>query len=145
MARVFNCGRQAIWNGQAIPGTATLKARLLMSNTNAGSVADSAVSHVSDITSDTCDSVGYADATLASAALTRVDASTLVKLVANTIDWGSLPASTRTIVGVLIYVFITNDAGSIPLVYDTFASAKTLDGSDFQTPPDSTYGFGYIN
>ena len=70
--------------------------------------------------------------------------SSLVKLTANTIDWGALPASTRPVIGVLIYAFVTGDSASYPLYWDELATPKTLDGTDFQTAVDSTYGFGAI-
>ena len=144
-SRMFDAGRAAIWAGQAIPGTATLKARLCMSNSNCGTLAETTpINHVSDLTSDTCDAVGYTEQTLASAAATRVDASSLVKLTANTIDWGALPVSTRPVIGVLIYAFVTGDSASYPLFWEEFAAAKTLDGTDFLTPVDSTYGYGAI-
>jgi hypothetical protein len=142
---MFNAGRAAIWAGLAIPGTATIKARLCMSNANCATLAETTpINHVSGLTTDTCDAVGYTEQTLGTVAATRVDAGPLVKLTAAAIDWGSLPASTRQVIGVLVYVFVTNDAASFPLFWDEFATPKTLDGTDFQTTVDPTYGFGAI-
>ena len=124
MASVFyNEAKRAFAAGEIDWDTDDIRARLCMSNTNAGSVNDG-VTAVSGITSDTCDDSNYgADKELANEVVTKVDASDRAELEADDISWTGLAGdSSRNAVGVLIYKFVTNDAGSTPICYSEFAS-----------------------
>ena len=131
-SRNFNALKIGLFDGTIDLDNDDIRIALLMSNTNAGTVNDVSIVNLDDLTLDRCDSSGYSDAALANETVTKEDHPTNeAHFDADDVTFSALPASTRTIAGVLVYKFVTNDTDSIPLQWLEYATAKTLDGSDF--------------
>lgn len=125
----FNAGKK--WVLENDMAAADLRAALLMSNTTADTENDG-ISFVDDITTlDECDGAGYAREALANILASVDDANDRALLDADDLDYGAVGAATRQVVGVLIYVHVTNDADSVPLLWLEYATPKTMDGSNF--------------
>lgn len=139
-SQVFNIAKKGLFNGAIDLDTNTIKARLVMTNTTVDTEND-AKNFLSDFTTiDVCDSSGYTDKTLSTLTVTQDDTNDLAKWTADNLTWTSLATCTRQIQGVLIYKFVTNDAGSTPICFVQFSSNKTPDGSDFTVAWDSSNG-----
>lgn len=110
--------------------TATIKARLVMSNTTCDTQNVTALSGFTTI--DTYDGAGYADVTVTCGALVRVDASDLINFPATDITYTSLVAGTRTIAGILLYVDGVDDDARVPLGYLSEGSGENGSGADLQ-------------
>lgn len=133
--RVFDAGKVDML--EVAVESADLRAILCMSNSNAGSLTDTAIANVNDITLDELDGTGYAREALTTIAVNLDDANNRAEIDADDLAFGALGAGTRTVIGVLIYRHVTNDADSIPWSFHEYAVAKTMDGSDFTSEVDA--------
>ena len=102
--------------------TGDVRAALLMSNTTGDTDEDAAF--IADIgTLDEYDGASYARVALTGEAWAAVTATDRFKFSADPIVFATLGAGTRQCVGLLIFLFVTNDADSKPLMY--------IDGTGF--------------
>ena len=129
-------------------GTADLRVKVLMSNTNAGTLKDAV--NLAALTLDEYDGAGYTQLDLAAIMTTRVDASDRSQLDADDGSFGAtVAAGTRPIKALLIYVRVDGTAANDwPLVYDdtpvVFASGTyNGDGGPLSVAFDTT-GFLHI-
>lgn len=128
---VYNEFKRASAAGEIDLNADDIRARLVMSNTTCDTENDG-IAVLDDFTTiDVCDSAGYADGALDDEAVNKDDGNDRAEFDATDETWAALAACTRTVVGVLIYKFVTNDTDSVPIAYLEFAAAKTPDGSDF--------------
>lgn len=127
--RVFDAGKVDMLKVNA--ETADLRVALLMSNSTAGTVADTGISFVSNLTLDEFGGSGYARQVLANKSVNKDDANNRGELDADDVNFGVLGAGLRPVIDVLVYRHVTTDADSIPWSVHTFATAKTMDGSEF--------------
>ena len=140
---IYNRGAELIAKNDLDFESATIDAKLVMSNTTCDTEED--VLTLSGFTTiDECDGSGYVDKTLANAAITRDDANDRIKFDADNVTWSSLGAGTRTTVGILIYEDKGSDATSVPIAYVEFPSAETHTGDDFPVNWHSTNGIFYL-
>jgi len=131
---VYDIAKAGLFNGAIDLDTNTIKARLVMTNTTCDTENDKTT--VSGFTTiDVCDSSGYTDKTLST--LTVTNGGTTSKWTADNLTWTSLATCTRQVQGVMLYKFVTNDAGSTPIAFIQFSSNKTPDGSDFSVSWDT--------
>lgn len=104
----------------------------LMTNTTLDTVRD-AVDTFSDVTADEFDGANYSSGgnALDNQAVAVDDANDRAEFDSDNELRSSLGAGTRSIQGEALGKFNTNTAGSLPLHWIEYASAKTPDGSDF--------------
>ena len=135
MASVFYlAGMAGLADGSIDFDTDTIKARLCMTNTTCDT-ENTTISDLADFTTiDVCDSAGYSDKTLTNCAVNIDTGNVRIELDADDPTWSALAACTRDIQGVLIYLFDTDDANSIPIMFVDFTSDITPDGSDLTIP-----------
>jgi hypothetical protein len=117
--------------------SADLRAILCMSNTNADDVADTNIVFLSDLTLDEFDGSGYAREALANITVNKDDANNRAEVDCDDLTYGVLGAGTRTVLGVLIYRHVGADSANIPWSFHQYATAKTMDGSDFTSLIDA--------
>lgn len=131
---VYNSAKNAILT--AYLATLDARAKLLMSNTTAGTQNDGVV-NVADITTlDLCDATGYADQTLAGEAVATDDANDRAEYDATDIVFSGLGGdASRNYVGVLIidYVDGTN-ANDIVAFYIEFSAARDAAATSVTVP-----------
>lgn len=115
-----------------------IRARLLMTNTTADTQNNIAtLSAYSDI--DTFDGVGTTNNMAMSSFAGSVNSgSNRVELDAADIAWGALANGTRQIQGCLLFVFVTNDADSVPIVFVQFSSSINPAGGSVTIVWDAT-------
>ncbi len=102
--------------------TGDVRAALVMSNTTADTDEDA--EFIADIgTLDQYDGSGYARVALSAEAWAAVLATDRFKFSADPIVFATLGVGTRQCVGLLLYLHVTNDADSKPLIY--------IDGTGF--------------
>lgn len=77
------------------------------------------------------DGTGHARTALATKAVSRDDATDIIKMTADDVTMSSLSAGTYAVNGVLVYVHVTNDTDSYPLLYRKYAPQQTPTGADF--------------
>lgn len=131
-SRVFNCFIRANAAGEIDLNADDIRVALLMTNTNADTVAQSAVDFVDDITTlDEMDGSGYVRKALATEAVNRDDANNRAEFDADDVVWTALGAGTRAMQGALVFKFVTDDTASIPIAWIEFSSPVTADGTDF--------------
>lgn len=116
---------------------ATIKVALLMSNNTLATSGQEDLSNLGALTLDRCNSAGYADQVVASQVVNQDDSNNRAEFQFDPITWAALPSCTRSILGYLIYKFVTNDAGSTPIAYVTFSSPIVPNGSDVTITPDA--------
>ena len=96
--------------------TGDVRAALVMSNTTADTDQDAAT--ISAITGlDEYDGASYARVALTTEAWAAVTATDRFKFSADPIVFATLGVGTRQCVGLLLYLHVTNDADSKPLMY----------------------------
>lgn len=118
--------------------TADMRGILCMTNTTADTERDAAIEFVDDIgTLDECDGANYVRKALASEAVTIDDAEDEVEFDATDVTWTALGVGTRQWAGILWYQHVTNDADSMPVFWQEFASPVTGDGTDFTVQFDA--------
>lgn len=129
-SHVFNSFKVAVLEAW-LAAAASPRVALLMSNTTADTENDG-IDFVGDITTlDEFDGANYVRKTLASGTVAVDDANDRAGLDFADITWTALGAGTRSIVGILVYDHITNDAASPVGWWLEYSSPKTPDGSDF--------------
>jgi len=108
---------------------------LVMTNTDVDTLAEASVDFVSSFTLDEHDGANYARKTLTES-FSRDNANVRSEFTCSAVTWTALGAGTRQIEGVLLFVFITNDAASIPLAfYDT--TQVSSNGGDVTFTPNA--------
>jgi hypothetical protein len=142
---IYNRGAELIATNDLDWDTATIKARLVMSNTTCDTeLTKLTLSGFTTI--DVCDGAAYAEATLANTTITRDDTNNRIELDADNVTWSTLGVGTRNSVGILIYQDLGGgDATSVPIAYIEFATAEVHDGSDFPIQWNVTYGIAYLD
>lgn len=123
---VANIGKTGIANGNIDFLTDTIRAALLDNTTTADTDPDAdnlgAYATLGRI-------AGTTDQTLASKAITTNDTNDRAEIDAADIAFTAVPGGS-TAQGVLIFKFVTNDAGSTPIAFLEFASPITTNGGD---------------
>jgi hypothetical protein len=112
----------------------TIKARLVKS-TSAHTKDDTDMSGVTKIT-------GTTDQTLGSKAIAVDMTNDRVTFTGAVITWSAVAAG-ETVMGVVIFKFVTNDAGSTPIAFIDTTDLAT-NGSDFTLTADATNKFFYL-
>lgn len=110
-----------------------IRVALLMSNTSADTDNDD-IEFVGQIgTLDEFDGANYVRKALASEIVNEDDTGDEAEFDATDVVWTALGAGTRSIIGVLVYKHVTNDADSPVIAWLEYATPKTPDGGDFTT------------
>jgi hypothetical protein len=125
--------------------TGDVRAALLMTNTSvAGDIGAAAT--LDDIgTLDEYDGSGYARVALTNKSFTFSDPLDGYVWTSDPITWANLGAGTRSAAGVLLYLHVTNDTDSIPILWlDTGGFPINGNGLDFVVNPDATNGWGRV-
>lgn len=130
-SRVFNCFIRGNAAGEIDLNADDIRVALLMTNTDADTVAQSAVDFVDDIALDEMDGANYVRKALANEAVNRDDPNDRAEFGADDVTWTSLGAGTRSMQGALVFKFVTVDGDSIPIAYVEFSSPVAADGTDF--------------
>ena len=112
-------------------GGNTIRIALLMTNTTADTENDGITTVDGFTTLDEFDGANYARATLANQAINKDDTNDRAEFDADDVTFSSLGAGTRSVQGILVFKFITDDTDSVPIAFIDFTSDKTPDGSDF--------------
>jgi hypothetical protein len=99
----------------------------LMTNTTADTDVDA--DNTGDYTLDEMDGTNYARKTCDNQTVSTDDANDRAEFDFDDLVYTSLGNGTRQMQGLLVHEFITNDAGSFPLVYIEFASTINPGGS----------------
>ena len=112
-----------------------IRAILVMNTTTVDTEVD-AIPFISSYSLlDEMDATGYAREILAGNAVTADDPNNRGEFDANDESFAGLSGdATRTIIGVLIYKHVTNDADSIPLFYSEFASPIPTTATQIDIP-----------
>ena len=127
----FNYAKQQLMNGGIDLDTDDIRAGLFMSNTTIDTENDG-ISTISGFTTlDECDGAGYSRLALTGEAVNLDDANDRAEFDADDANFGAVSAATRDVIGALVYKHVTNDTDSIPIAWVEFATAKTMDGSNF--------------
>lgn len=128
---VFNYAKGEILKGNIDLDGHDIRFMFLMTNTTADTEND-AIQFIDDLTTlDEFDGSGYSAGGFAldSEAVAVDDANDRAEFDAADEACGALGAGARSIAGVLIYKFVTNNTDSIPICWNEFASPVTADGS----------------
>lgn len=104
----------------------TLKVALLMGSNNA--LASRNVTNVGAITLDEFDGSGYSRGTLSSVVWAKDTVNHRGELTWDPEVFAALGVGSDDVVGALLFKFVTNDAGSLPIAY--------YDGGDFPISPN---------
>lgn len=122
--------------------TATLKARMVMSDTTVDTERDKLVlTGYTDI--DVCDGSAYADLAIVSPTLARDDTNDRIIFDADNLNFPTVGAGTRQSTGLLIYQDNGTEATNVPLFWVPFPSAQTHNGDDFPVSWHATEGIYY--
>lgn len=99
-------------------GTADIRVALVMTNTTANTQQD-VTSFAGFTTTDEYDGTGYTSPgqALATKAVTQDTTNHRGMFDADDLTWTSLAAGTRQCKAAIVYLFITNIAGSLPIAY----------------------------
>lgn len=133
--RVFDAGKVDML--EVAVESADLRAALVMSTSNVDDVADTAIAFLSDFTLGEFDGSGYAREALANIAVNKDDANGRAEVDCDDLNFGVLGAGTATVIGVLIYRHVGADTANIPWSFHEYATAKTMDGSEFISTIDA--------
>jgi hypothetical protein len=128
---VFNYAKGEILKGNIDFDAADIRFMFLMTNTTADTENDN-IESISDLTTlDEFDGSGYSAGGFAldSEGVTVDLTNDRAEFDAADEACGALGAGTRSIMGVLVYKFVTNNTDSIPISWNEFASPVTADGS----------------
>lgn len=142
MAKFFyNRGLELIAKNDLDCETATLKARLVMTNTTCDTEKDKLTNTgFTDI-----DAHGTAtDQTLANVSITRDDVNDRIIIDADNIIFSALAAGARQSQGLYIYQDLGAEASNVPVAYLDFPSLETHTGDDFPVNFHATNGFAYF-
>lgn len=139
----FTNGIEAIITGVIDLDTSAIKS-MLLKNTY---TEDPDHDFVDDLATAECDATGYtggfagADRLATAITVTEQTANNRVVTIPADKTWTAIGgASNNTLEGVALIREITNDAASIPIVYCTFSSTLTTNGSDILVDFDDTNG-----
>lgn len=137
---VYERGSELIVKNDLDPETATIKARLCMSNTTCDTEKDKlTLSGFTDI-----DAHGTAtDQTIANITVNTIAGNKTV-IDGDNINFASLAAGARGSVGLLIYQDLGGAANDVPLVWLEFPSEETHVGDDFPVNFNATNGIFYL-
>lgn len=131
--RYFTVGRHYV-HQNGLSGK-DVRVLLVMTNTDVDTLAEASIDNVDDFTLDEHDGSGYARQQLTES-FSRDNTNVRSEFTASVVTWTGLGAGTRAIEGVLMFVFITNDAASIPLgFYDT--TNVSSNGGDVTFTPNA--------
>jgi hypothetical protein len=130
---VYDAGSDGLTSGGAITWASdTIKARLVASSVTPAK-ADSSMTGYTQIGTDQ---------TLGSKTKTKDTTNHREVFSAGTITWSAV-AGGSTVGWVVIFKFVTNDAGSTPIAVIDVTDTAT-NGSDLTLTPDATNGFFYL-
>lgn len=115
-----------------------IRTRLCMTNTTCDTEVD-AINFVANYTTiDVCDATGYADVALTAEAFTVDDANDRAEFDAADASFTGLGGDAiRATQGVLVYVFITNDAASLPICFIDFTTDIPTTATQTDIPWDA--------
>lgn len=131
---VYNNAKAQLIKGGIDLDTDDIRVALLMTNTDADTLADGA-NFLSNLALDECDSSGYARVALTGEAVNTDDANDRAEFDANDSSFTGLGGNaTRAIQGALIYKHVTNDADSIPICFVDFASDIPVTATQVDIP-----------
>ncbi len=124
--------------------TGDVRAALVMSNTTADTEVDA--EFISSFTTlDEYDGAAYARVALTSEAFAADLANDRFEFTSAAITFSGIGVGTRQAVGLLLYLHVTNDADSKPLMYiDGTGFPFDGNGSDVVLTPDAAAGIAYI-
>lgn len=128
---VSNAGADGLLTGTIDFSSDTIKARL---------VASSVTPDVDDTVMTGYTAIGT-DQTLSTKVVTKDTTNNRIEFSAADLTWSAV-ASGSTVGWVVIYKFVTNDAGSTPIAVIDVANTAT-NGSDMTLAADATNGFFY--
>jgi len=138
----FNKAKQLILNGTIDLDTDDIRVALCMTNTTADTENDGKV-YVGDLTTlDEMDGANYVRKALTNEAVNLDDANDRAEFDADDVTWTTLGAGTRSVAGVLVYKFVTDDTDSPLILWSEFASPVAADGNNFTVPWDAN-GIAY--
>lgn len=113
---VYNYAKQKLWSGQIDLDTDDLRMLLVMTSNTADTEDD--VQFISGFTLlDEFNGAGYARQALANEAVNADVANARAEFDADDVAFGALSNGTRSLQGVVIFKFVTNDTDSIPICY----------------------------
>lgn len=117
--------------------TGDVRAALVMTNTTADTEVDT--EFMSGFTTlDEMDGVGYARVALAAEAFAVDLANNRWEFAASAFTFAAVAAGTRQVQGLLLYLHVTNDADSKPLMYiDGTGFPFTANGEDIVSTPNA--------
>lgn len=131
--RYFTVGRHYV-HQNGLSGK-DVRVLLVMTNTDVDTIAEASLDNVDDFSLDEHDGSSYARQQLTES-FSRDNTNVRSEFTASVVTWAGLGAGTRAIEGVLMFVFITNDAASIPLAfYDT--TNVSSNGGDVTFTPNA--------
>jgi len=136
---VYNEFKRASAAGEIDLNADDIRARLCMTNTTCDTENDT-ITNVSEFTTiDVCDDSGYSgDIALSTETVTRDDANDRAEFSAVDLQWTGLNGNaTRDAQGVLLYKFVTNDAGSTPICFVDFATDIPSTATTINVPWDA--------
>lgn len=117
--------------------SATIKVALLMSSNTLATAGQEDVTNLGGLTLDRCDSAGYADPTVAAQVVNEDTGNNRAEFTFDPITFTGLPSCSRSIIGYLVYKFVTNDAGSTPIIYVPFSTPIVPNGGNVVLTPDA--------
>ena len=133
---VYERGSELICKNDLDPETATIKARLCMSNTTCDTERDKLT--LSGFT--TIDAHGTAsDQTIANIAVSTISGNK-TRIDGDNITFAALAAGARGSVGLLIYQDLGGAGSDVPLIWLEFPSEETHVGDDFPVNFNATSG-----
>src|ERR1051326_2013846 len=116
MSHDFTYGKLAIGTKLIDLSSDTLKVKLCMTNTTCDTERDA--QFLADFTDiDEFDGSGYVEKTLTTQDFVADVTNHRAKLTADNLTYSTLGAGTRSVAGMLIYFFVTDDTDSIPLAW----------------------------
>jgi len=129
-------GMQDLLDGTSNWLTSDYRARLLMTNTTAGSENNKATLSAYT-TLDSFDGASASSVALGSEAVNINSGSNRVEVDAADVAFGAIGNGTRMIKGVIVYDFNTNDADSVPFVFIEFSTTINPAGASLTVVWDS--------
>lgn len=130
MSFVYHKALTKILLGDVHWDTDDIRVALVMTNTTADTNTDA--EFMSSLTLDEMDGTNYVRKALTEAVNEDLT-NDRAEFDASDVTWTALGAGTRAIAGALVYLHVTNDANSIPLIYiDSGGFPKTASGGDIQ-------------
>jgi hypothetical protein len=137
MSFAYTPAKMALATGALALDTADIRVLLVMSNTTADTEQDAAT--IGGFTTlDEYDGAAYVRKAFAGETVTEDDPNNRAEFTADPVTWTALGVGTRQAVGMVIYLFVTNDADSLPIAYvDTGGFPFDGNGLDVLLTPNA--------